>query len=58
MKIKQISWDNIEGQFKESDGTVRIVWADGELLEMQSELFYGDWLPRVQKGKKLKMVVE
>lgn len=54
MKIKQIFWGDIEGKFEEIDNRVTIVWRDGEILEMQSDLFYSDWLPRV--AKKIKII--
>lgn len=49
MKIKKIFFENIEGKFSENNGMVKIEWADGDVLTMQSELFYSDWMERVKK---------
>ena len=51
--IKKIYWGNIEGEFREVDNRVTIVWRDGEVLTMQSDLFFKDWLPRVAKNIKV-----
>ena len=52
-QIKQIFWGNVEGKFSENEDMVKIDWNDGEVLTMQSNLFYNDWLPRVSKKVKV-----
>ena len=52
-QIKQIFWGNVEGKFTQINDMVKIDWNDGEVLTMQSNLFFNDWLPRVAKKVKV-----